>query len=84
MGGAIVTLDAQLVNLDVLPTKFKALTEIVEDWRLCQVSLGFIATYVQFSNINLQQPIVDNDIHDMYNWVCNRRILSGVSQLYRI
>ncbi|KAF8797628.1 hypothetical protein BYT27DRAFT_7265507 [Phlegmacium glaucopus] len=36
MGGAIVTLDAQLVNLDVLPSKFKALTEIVEDWRLCR------------------------------------------------
>ncbi|KAF8808433.1 hypothetical protein BYT27DRAFT_7255551 [Phlegmacium glaucopus] len=36
MGGTIVTLVAQLVNLDVLPTKFRALTEIIEDWRLCQ------------------------------------------------
>ncbi|KAF8811397.1 hypothetical protein BYT27DRAFT_6464967 [Phlegmacium glaucopus] len=78
MGGAIVTLDAQLVNLDVLPTKFEALTEIVEDWRLCQVSLGFIATYMQFSNINLQQPIIDDDIHDIIGYA-----IVGYSLAYR-
>ncbi|KAF8811390.1 hypothetical protein BYT27DRAFT_7253087 [Phlegmacium glaucopus] len=73
MGGAIVTLDVQLVNLAVLPTKFKALTEIVEDCLL--FTNGFTSlfwlhyTLCTCSSVifKLQQPAVDDDIHDMYS-----------------
>ncbi|KAF8797630.1 hypothetical protein BYT27DRAFT_7204213 [Phlegmacium glaucopus] len=46
--------------------KFKALTEIVEDWRLSQGSRSWLhGTSDACIRVDLQRPIIDNDIHDM-------------------